>query len=103
MSLNGYPTEYLHCRTFGHNWEEFVPVSMRRPQFGFRFSLLCTTCGTERHELIASRSGQLLQRAYEYPDGYSLDFRPQRDECRVVLKRRRKGRVIRRGPLELVR
>lgn len=93
------PTPYLHCRTFGHPWEEFVPVGMRKPDFGFRFSLLCTSCGTERHDLLNQR-GEVVQREYRYADKYQVSFKSSRDEYRVELNRR-KRRIARRGDIEI--
>lgn len=99
-SVSDLPTNYLTCRTFGHQWEEFVPVGMRKPQHSFRFSLLCVSCGTERHDLL-NLSGQLTQREYRYAEGYQVKFKMSRDECRVALNKRKK-RTIRRGNLTAV-
>jgi hypothetical protein len=81
-------TQMVACRTFGHAWDEFYPIGMRRPSFGFRFSLRCVRCTAERHDLCDS-AGNLLQREYRHPDGYSLADAPTRAEFRVELHRRR--------------
>lgn len=73
---------------------------MRVPVAGFRFSLLCVSCRTERHELINSQ-GLVIQREYRYPEGYALDFRPDRAEMRLLYERRRKRSAI-RGNLKVV-
>lgn len=100
-SLDGYPTPYLKCRTFGHIWDEFIPVGKRKPEFGFRFSLLCITCGSERHDLLDT-NGAVAARQYVYPDGYYLGFRLVRADARVIYNQR-KRRIGRRGNLEVVR
>lgn len=87
-NLEDLTLDHLRCRTFGHAWEEFVPVGMRRPSFGWRFSLLCTSCSTERHELVDTHGG-IAQREYRYPEGYGLDHRPDRAEARVLYNKRR--------------
>jgi hypothetical protein len=81
-------TEFQKCRTWGHAWEDFVPgVGEKRPaSWGKRFSLLCTRCGTERHDVFDSL-GQLSTRSYDYPNGYqlALDERPEMTELRLSL------------------
>lgn len=94
-AIEDLPTNYLTCRTFGHSWEEFIPVGMRKPQIGFRFSLLCVSCGCERHDLMNQR-GEVVQREYRYPDAYEVSFRAARDEYRIQLNRRKRKRA-RRG------
>lgn len=94
-SIEDLPTNFLHCRTFGHSWEEFVPVGMRKPEIGFRFSILCVSCGTERHDLMNLR-GDVVQREYRYAPGYQVSFSVGRDEYRIELNRR-KRKIARRG------
>lgn len=95
--LDDLPTDFLKCRTFGHAWEEYVPVGMRKPTFGFRYSLLCASCGTERHDLIDTNGG-LVQREYRYPDGYRLSFWLDRATARLALQARGdRQRLARRG------
>lgn len=91
--LEGYPTKYLRCRTFGHAWEEFIPVGKEKG-IGFRFSLLCTACGTERHDAIDT-NGQLLNRQYEHPDEYYLGYVVPRSEARMVYNKRKRKRARR--------
>lgn len=99
--LSTYPTPFLKCRTFGHAWDEFVPVGKRKPEFGFRFSLLCISCGMERHDLL-DVNGAVGARQYVRPEGYKLDFRLPRAEARVEFTSRRR-RVARRGDLKVVK
>jgi hypothetical protein len=101
-NLEEYPLNYLFCRTFGHRWEEFVPVGKRKPITGFRLSLLCTSCTMERHDGIDTL-GRVSTRQYLQPSGYRLPFRVKRNEARLVYnKRRRRKGMKKRSHLELV-
>jgi hypothetical protein len=91
--LHDYPTPYLKCRAIGHMWDEWQPADMRTPEFGIRYSLLCITCGTERHDLIDA-NGHPAQREYRYPDDYKMDFKITRAEAKLELFER-KDRYIR--------
>lgn len=103
VTVDSLPVEFLRCRAFGHAWEEFVPVGMRKPPFGFRFSLLCTSCETERHDLIDA-AGNVASREYRYMPDYHLDVRTNRAEIRLMYEsRRKKTRLARRGDLVAMR
>lgn len=60
---------FVKCRSYGHGWDEFAPVDMDRPVYGWRLSLRCVRCATERHDNIDFK-GQVMGRYYRYPDGY---------------------------------
>lgn len=96
-NIDELPTEYLKCRAFAHAWDEFIPTNMRRPSFGFRFSLLCVNCGTERHDLLDTL-GYLQDRGYKYPIGYQLEIKATKPECREEYHNRTRKRA-RRGAL----
>jgi hypothetical protein len=64
--------QFVECRTIGHAWESFIPFDMRAPQIGYRLSVRCTRCPTERHDLVNRITGAVVQRQYVYPDGYAL-------------------------------
>jgi hypothetical protein len=99
ITVDDLPVEYLHCRAFGHTWEEFVPVGMRKPEWGFRFSLLCTHCQTERHDLI-DVAGNVGQREYRYMPDYQLDVATNRAEVRLMYEHKRpRSKIARRGSL----
>jgi len=75
---------YQMCRTVGHAWDPFYPVT-DKPAMGWRLSLRCTRCTSERHDLISPTTGDVLQRLYAWPDDYRLpkgDPRPTRQELR---------------------
>lgn len=101
--LLALPVEWLKCRAFGHAWEEFVPVGKRKPDFGFRISLLCTSCGMERHDVLDT-NGNLATREYVEPDGYYGIGKWARAEFRLAYDKRRKRRTIaRRGHLAVAK
>lgn len=72
------------CKTIGHAWDEFTPL-MKRSQMGYRLSLLCVRCTTERHDIVSIVDGRLIQREYRYVEGYKLAYKYSRDEFRKVL------------------
>lgn len=79
-------SDMLRCRIYGHAWDEFYPDDLGIPMWGWRLSLRCTRCATERHDII-DRYGRLGQRRYLYPDGYRIaaDETPSRDELRQTM------------------
>ena len=62
-------TAFSRCRSYGHAWEEFNPVDMYAPVYGWRLSLRCLRCQTERHDNLDFK-GRVIGRRYIYPDGY---------------------------------
>jgi hypothetical protein len=60
---------YVRCRSYGHAWDEFAPIDLAPPLYGWRLSLRCTRCGTERHDNVDFK-GQVMGRRYLYVDGY---------------------------------
>ncbi len=97
MTAVALPDEYVRCRGLGHRWDDFAPIDMRAPLFGHRLSYRCDRCLTERHDLIARHSGDLLQREYRYPKDYAVskDERPDAAELRARIadiRERRKRR-----------
>lgn len=83
---------FLQCRTYSHSWEEITPpeFSGRAARWGFRFSLRCTRCGSERHDVIDGQGG-LSVRTYNYAHGYrevsgeEFDAPPSRADFRLLL------------------
>jgi hypothetical protein len=71
VSVTTFSNEFLRCRTWGHRWDDFNPIDMGPPMFGWRESLRCSTCTTERHRIIG-RNGQILSASYKYPEGYQM-------------------------------
>jgi hypothetical protein len=81
---------FLLCRTIGHGWDEVVRNDLEKPEYGWRFSLRCTRCLCERHDVIDPRNGDLVPngRRYFHPDGYELDEKVTRSEFRQEWARR---------------
>lgn len=69
---------YSACRSFGHAWRRAWTVE--REPGGVALILRCTGCPTERRDLYAPRSGELLARSYTYPEGYGWR-RPEGDKA----------------------
>lgn len=82
-------TQFIRCNTIGHAWFDY-DNSDWRPTFGDPLVLRCERCGTERRDSIGS-SGQLVQRSYDYPEGYKYGRgeRPNRSEFRRMLLEQR--------------
>lgn len=64
---------FLRCRTYGHAWDEFTPIDLEAPWYGWRLSLRCIRCGTERHDNISYNNYSVMGRLYIYPDGYKIE------------------------------
>ena len=62
--------EHLSCRIGGdrHRWHRCQPDFT--PTFGRAIVHQCDTCLTIKRTVVAPKSGEILRRSYEYPDGY---------------------------------
>lgn len=58
----------LHCRELGHVWRPLV-ASWEEDARAFHRRLRCTSCRTERVQVLSAR-GHVLSNRYLYPDGY---------------------------------
>lgn len=80
--------EFRECRTLGHAMFRFQANDLDRPDFGWRLSVRCERCSTQRHDIIDHRTGSIIGRRYIWPDGYLLEpglGRTTRDEMRESL------------------
>jgi hypothetical protein len=84
------------CRTYGHAWEEFFPDDMGTPMYGWRLSLRCLRCNSERHDTIDAL-GRVNGRRYIYEEGYQMsrDERPDRETLRREMYARIKAKLTR--------
>lgn len=84
--------KYAECGAFGHAWFE-TPDYSWNPLFGVPIVLRCERCNSERHEAVTYRTGEIINRNYDYPSDYSYPKgqRPTRDDFRraLLVKRRR--------------
>jgi len=61
--------DMLRCKALrGHAWEAIASDADYGPDIPL--SLRCVVCGTIRIDLLDRRTGDLLSRRYDYPDGY---------------------------------
>ena len=86
---------FVRCRTYSHAWDEFYPIDMEAPWYGWRLSLRCMRCGTERHDNIAHGTGQMMGRRYMYPEGYQNkgEDRPTKEVFREELFERLRSQL----------
>jgi hypothetical protein len=78
--------QFLRCRTYSHAWDEFSPIDLEAPWYGWRLSLRCARCGAERHDNISYGTGEVMGRRYIYPDGYQYsDGKPTKQIFREEL------------------
>jgi hypothetical protein len=71
-------SEWIECRTLLHAWEN-VPYNgeaPRRWRTATRSTTIlqfrCLRCGTIRYDVWSNVTGDLVERAYRTPEGYSL-------------------------------
>jgi hypothetical protein len=92
----GLDDAMLKCRLMRHRWDEFYPDNMGTPTYGWRLSLRCDRCTTERHDLI-DYAGRLIpgSRRYIYPEGYRMgrDETPTRENMMLDLFGRVRARL----------
>lgn len=60
---------FIRCRTYSHAWDEFYPIDLEAPWYGWRLSLRCMRCATERHDNYDFK-GRVMSRRYIYTEGY---------------------------------
>lgn len=60
------PTEYVGCRAYGHQWD-LARAEKRKSTV--EVWIWCRRCKCNRRETV-SRSGEVLTRKREYPEGY---------------------------------
>jgi hypothetical protein len=69
---------YVQCRALLHAWEELpydgeAPHRWRNATRSTAVLLFrCTRCGTKRYDVWSRVTGDLVERAYRTPEGYSL-------------------------------
>lgn len=62
--------QYALCKTINHSWDRVDNPELPAPDIGWRLSLRCIRCQSERHDLISPVTGEVMARRYVYPDGY---------------------------------
>jgi hypothetical protein len=82
---------FIHCRTYGHSWDEFTPLTRPNRVFSWQTHLRCTRCTTERHDSYDTL-GEVVQREYKYVEGYALAEKLTRAQFRLELRRRARSK-----------
>lgn len=86
---------FLRCRTYNHAWDEFAPIDLEQPLYGWRLSLRCTRCMTERHDTYDFK-GRLMGRRYRYAPGYQTprgDVKPSKEVFREALFQKMRAKL----------
>jgi len=77
-SLDQLKPQWVECRALLHSWEEIpydgeAPHRWRKATRSTAILLFrCTRCGTKRYDVWSRVTGDLIERAYRTPEGYSL-------------------------------
>jgi hypothetical protein len=84
------PTAYVYCRALLHAWDE-IPYDGNAPthwRSNLRsvsiVQLRCTRCGTQRYDIWSNITGEVIERKYATPEGYSL---PKGEGRKVLIRR----------------
>jgi hypothetical protein len=92
---------YVECRALLHAWEE-LPYDGEAPhrwRTATRSTVVllfrCWRCGTKRYDVWSRVTGDLVERAYRTPEGYSL---PKGKGRKVLVRRAYLGRINRPSP-----
>jgi hypothetical protein len=76
--LRGQERQWIECRTLLHAWEQIpndgeAPARWRTATRSTTILLFrCLRCGTKRYDVWSNVTGDLVERAYRTPEGYSL-------------------------------
>lgn len=76
--LRDLTLQMVECRTLLHAWEQIpndglAPARWRTTTRSTTILLFrCLRCGTKRYDVWSNVTGDLIERAYRTPEGYSL-------------------------------
>jgi hypothetical protein len=82
--------QWIECRTLLHAWERIPDDggAPRRWRTATRSTAIllfrCLRCGTKRYDVWSRVTGDLVERAYRTPEGYSL---PKGAGAKVLVRR----------------
>jgi hypothetical protein len=82
----------FRCRIYNHSWDEFFPIDLSPPTYGWRLSLRCVRCGSERFDNLDFK-GRLMSRRYRYVEGYQQKGAPPRSMFREALFEKLRGKL----------
>ena len=88
--LRSQESQWIECRTLLHAWEN-IPYdggAPRRWATATRSTTImqfrCLRCGTLRYDVWSNVTGDLVERAYRTPEGYSL---PKGEGAKVLVRK----------------
>ena len=82
--------QWIECRTLLHAWEgiPYDGEAPRRWRTATRSTTImlfrCLRCGTKRYDVWSNVTGDLVERAYRTPEGYSL---PKGEGAKVLVRK----------------
>lgn len=82
--------QWIECRALLHAWEQipYDGAAPRRWRTATRSTTIllfrCLRCGTLRYDVWSNVTGDLIERAYRTPEGYSL---PQGHGAKVLVRK----------------
>lgn len=74
-TYNNITNQSLYCRTFNHSWEDITGIIAGRKLTylqGRQVTTRCSVCNTVRSDVYSIATGELMCRAYDYPDHYRI-------------------------------
>lgn len=87
--LMSYPMHFLWCRAYSHKWDPYSGISEKvRSAYHFT-SLRCTSCHGHRFDW-EDAFGNVFDRDYDMPEGYSLSGGYTKADYKRELWRREK-------------
>lgn len=87
--LRGQEFTWIKCRTLLHAWDDLpydgdAPRKWRATRSTTILLFRCLRCGTKRYDVWSNVTGDLVERAYRTPEGYSL---PKGEGAKVLVRR----------------
>jgi hypothetical protein len=65
----GMESDQLHCRELGHSWAGYT-ASWDSQAKVYDRTLVCSSCGCQRHQILDSEGYIVKNGGYHYPEGY---------------------------------
>ena len=88
--------DFLGCRTYNHAWERFSPIDLEAPWYGWRLSLRCIRCASERQRQHQLRhrgrhgGGVISMRRATSPNrAWATSVRPSRSSAKQLFTKLR--------------
>ena len=104
--LRSQESQWIECRTLLHAWEQIpddgaAPARWRTATRSTAILLFrCLRCGTKRYDVWSKVTGDLVERAYRTPEGYSL---PKGEGAKVLVRKEYLRRAKQQTPKRRLR